>query len=169
MLEVFFRVFYHPLHRFLQCDRLNTRAQRGIIPYISIITSNLTKRQEKFPHRTIIFSRTSLVNHLMVLKDCPVYVFLRLPHTLILQIVYLHHIQFRHLLLYVVLIINREIINYVLLFVNTIKFGLLPGNPEIEKPWYWKGLRFVCYGSRFGTGDLDLQRFENVSKKALLT
>ena len=105
------------------------------------------------------FSRTSLVNHLMVLKESPVYVFLCFPHTLISKIAYLHHSHFRHLLLYVVLIVNREIINYVLLCGKTIKYGLLPGHPDINNPWYWKGLRFVCYGSRFGTGALDLQSF----------
>ena len=105
----------------------------------------------------------------MVLKESPVYVFLRLPHTLILQIIYIHHSHFRHLLLFVVRIVNRKIINYVLLRGQTIKYSLLPVNPDIDKPWYWKGLRFVCSGSRFGTGALDLQCFENVSKKALLT
>ena len=112
---VFFRVFYHPLNRFLQCDRLNKMAQRAIIPDSSIITSNFPKWEEKGPHRTLLFSRTSLVNHLMFSKESPFYVFLRLPHTLISQIFYLHHSHFRLLLFYVVLISNREIINYVLL------------------------------------------------------
>ena len=105
MLEVFFFcVFYHPLHRFLQCDRINTMAQREIIPDSSIIVSNFPKWEEKVSHRNLLFSRTSLVNHLMVLKESPVYVFLRFPHTLISQIVYLHHSHFRHLLLYIFLV-----------------------------------------------------------------
>ena len=166
---VFFRVFYHPLHFFLQCDRLNTISQRAIIPDRSIIVSNFSKWEGKFPHRTLLFPRTSLVNHIMVLKESHVYFFLRFPHTLISQIVYRRHNQFRHLLLYFFLIVNRLILNYILLSVQTIKYGLLPGHPDIDNPWYWKGLRFVCSGSRFGTGALDLQRFENVLKKALLT
>ena len=153
---VFFRVFYHPLHRFLQYNRLNTMAQRSIIPDISIIASNFSKWEEKGPHRAIIFSRTSLVNHLVVSKESPVYVFLRFPHTLISQIVYLHHSHFRLLLLYVVLIVSMLIINYALLSGRqTIKYGLLPGHLDIKNPWYWKVLRFVCSGSRFETGALD--------------
>ena len=103
--DVFFRVFNHPLHSFLQCDRLNTMTQRAIIPDSSIISRNSSKWEVKGPHRTLLFSRTSLVNHLMVLKESPVYVFLLFPHTLISQIVYLRHSNFRILLLYVVLIV----------------------------------------------------------------
>ena len=124
---------------------------------------------EKSPTQdSSFFSRTSLVDHLVVLKKSPVYVLLRFPHTLISQIVYLHHSHSRLLLLYVVLIFNREIINYVLLREGqTIKYGLLPGHPYIKKPWDWKVLRFVCSGSRFGTGALDLQRSKNLEKVAL--
>ena len=169
-LEVFFFVYF--ITSFIvscRCDWLNTMSQRAIIPDSSIITRNFPKWKEKGPHRTLLFYRTPLVKHLMVLKESPVYYFLCFPHTLISQILYLHNSHFRHLLLYVVLIFNSEIINYVLLSVHTIKYGLLTGHPDIENPCYWKGLRFVCSGSRFGTGDLDLQRFENVLKKALLT
>ena len=81
------------------------------------------------------------------------------------KIIHIHHSHLRHLLLYVVLIVNRYIVNYVLLRGQTIKYDLFPGYPHIENPWYWKGLRFVCSGSRFGTGALDLQRFENVFGK----
>ena len=168
MLEVFFCVFYHSLHRFLQCDWLNTMSQRARIPDRSIIASNFSKWEEKGPHMTLLFSRTSLVNHLMISKEYPVYVFLRLPHTLISKVVYLHHSHFRLLLLYVVLIVSTEIIKYVLLRGGqTIKYDLLPGHPDMKNPWYWKGLRFVCSGSRFGTGALDLQRFGNPEKGAL--
>ena len=144
-------------------------AQRAIIPDSSIIASNFSKWEGKLPHRTLIFSRTSHVNHLMVFKESHVDVFLRFHHTIIPQMVYLHHSNLRHLLLYVVLIINREIINYILLRGQTIKYAPLPRYPDIWNPWYWKGCRFVCFGSRFRTGALDLQCFENVSKKALLT
>ena len=65
----FFRVFYHPLNRFLLCDRLNKMAQCAIIPDSSIITSNSPKCEEKGPHRTLLFSRTSPVNLLIVLKE----------------------------------------------------------------------------------------------------
>ena len=165
---VFLYVFYHPLHRFLQCDWLNKMAQRAIIPDSSIIASNFSKWDEKFPHRTLLFSKTSLINHLMISMESPIYVFLSFPHTLISKIVYLHHSNFRLLLLYVVLIFNREIINYVLLSGRqTIKYGLLPGHPDIQNPWCWKGLRFVCSGILFGTGALDLQRFKNLRKGAL--
>ena len=103
----FFCVFYHPLHRFLQCDWLNIMAQFAIIPDNSIIAINFSKWEGKGPHRTLIFSKTSLVNHLMVLKESTVYVFLRFPHTLISKIVYLHHSHFRLLLLYFFLVVNR--------------------------------------------------------------
>ena len=165
---VSFCIFYQTLHRFLQCDRLNTMAQRTIIPDSSIIASNFSKWEGKVPHRTLLFSRTSLVNHLIVSKESHVYVFLHLPHTLILQVVYLHHSHFRLLLLYIVLILSMEIINYVLLRGGqTIKYGLLTGHPDIKNLWYWKGLRFVCSGSHFGTGALDLQCFENIEKGAI--
>ena len=71
MLKVFFRIFYHPLYRFLQCDRLNTMAQCEIIPYISIIASNFPKWDKKAPHMTLLFLRTSIVNLLMVFKEYP--------------------------------------------------------------------------------------------------
>ena len=125
MLEVFFSCILSPPSYFLQCGWLNTMAQHEIVPDRSIIASNFLKWEEKGPHRNLLFSRTSLVNHLMVLKESPVYVFLCFPHTLISIFFYIHHIHFRHLLLYVVFIINREIINYVLLCGQTIKYGLL--------------------------------------------
>ena len=104
----------------------------------------------------------------MVLKESPIYVFLRFPHTIISQIVYICHSHFRLLLLYVILIVNRVIINGALLCgVQTIKYGLLPEHPDIYNPWYWKGLLFVCSESRFGTGALELQRFENIEKGTL--
>ena len=103
----------------------------------------------------------------MVQKESPVSIFVLFPHTLILQIVYLHHSHFRFLLLYVVIFFNREIINYILLRGQTIKYAPLPRYPDIWNPWYWKGLRFVCSGSRFGTGALDLQSFGNLEKGAL--
>ena len=122
----------------------------------------------KRPTQDSSFSRTSLVNHLVVSKESPVYVFLRFPHTIISQIVYLHHSNFRLLLLCVFLIVSMEIINYAILRgVQTIKYGLLPGHPGIKKPWYWKGLRFLCSVSSFGTGALDLQCFENLEKGAI--
>ena len=123
----------------------------------------------KSPTQESSFSRTSFVNLLVVLKESPVYVFLSFPHTLILKIVYLHHSNFRLLFLYVVLSVSMEIINYVLLRgLQTIKYSLLPGHPDIKNPWYWKGLRFVCSGSRFETGLLTC-RVSTISKKALLT
>ena len=125
----FFRVFYPLLHLSLQCDCLNKMLEPAIIPDSSIIASNVSKWEVQGPHRNLIFSITSLVNHLMVLKESHFYVFLRFPRTLISQIVYIRHSHFRLLLLYVVLISNREIINYVLLRgLQTIKYGLLPGN-----------------------------------------
>ena len=47
------------------------------------------------PTQDSYFYTTPLVNLLMVLKESPVYVFLRFPHTLIPKIVYLHHSRFR--------------------------------------------------------------------------
>ena len=163
---VFFRVFYHSLHSFLHCDRLNTMAQRAIIPDSSIIASNFSKWEGKGPHRTLIFSITSLVKHLMVSKKSPVYVFLRFPHTLISKIVYLHHSNFRILLLCVVLIVRMEIINYVLLCGGqTIKYGLIPGHPDIKNPWYWKGLRFCVFRQLFRDGGFWLAAFRKSRKR----
>ena len=79
----FFLCFYHPLHRFLQCARLNKMAQHAIIPDRSIVASNFSKWEEKGPHRNLLFSWTFLGNHFMVSKESPVYVFLRFPHILI--------------------------------------------------------------------------------------
>ena len=103
----FFLVFYCPLHRFLPCDWLNTMAQRAIIPDSSITASNVSKWEGKGPDRILLLSRISLVNHLMVSKESPVYVLLLFPHTLISQIIYLHHSHFRVLLLYVFRIVSR--------------------------------------------------------------
>ena len=99
---------------------------------------------------------------------------LRFLGTLISKIFYLHHSHFRTwffspLPLEVVLFINRYIINYGNLCLHIVNYSVICGNSDHKNPWYCKGLLFVCSGSRFGTGALDLQRFENVSKKALLT
>ena len=84
---VFFLCILSPPSYFLQCDRLNKMAQRAIITDSSIVASNFLKWEGKGPHRNLLVSITSLFNHLMVLKESPVYVFLCFPHTLISKIV----------------------------------------------------------------------------------
>ena len=72
---------------------------------------------------------------------------LRFPHILISQIFYLHHSHFRPWLisplpLEVVLIINRDIVNYGALRGDIVNYGILCGHPDHNIPWYWKVCRF---------------------------
>ena len=71
-LRCFFCIFHHPLSRSLQCARLNIITQCAIIPDSSIIVSNFPKREGKGPHRTLLFSKTSLIDLLMVSKESPI-------------------------------------------------------------------------------------------------
>ena len=68
----FFCIFHHPLRRFLRYARLNTMTQCALIPDSSITASKIPKREEKGPHMTLLFSRTFLVDLLMVAKESPV-------------------------------------------------------------------------------------------------
>ena len=66
MLEVFFRVFYHPLHRFFLCDRLNAMAKCAIITDSSIIAKQIsemaagTHKKEYFPIPRVLMVRVSM-------------------------------------------------------------------------------------------------------------
>ena len=64
--------FSHPLHCLPRCARFNTMKQCAIIPDKCIIASNIPKQEGKGLHMTLLFSRTSLVELLMVLKESPV-------------------------------------------------------------------------------------------------
>ena len=169
MLEVFFRVFYHPLHRFLQCDRLNKMEQRAIIPDSSIIASNFSKWEGKGPHRTLIF-----LEHPLLTTSW----FRRSLLFMSSSVSFIHSSHKSSISITVTSDSSSSILSSsstrksstMSSFVGdrqTIKYGLLPGHPDIQNPWYCKGIRFVCSVSRFGMGALDLQLYENLGKGAL--
>ena len=79
----------------------------------------------------------------------------RFPDTLISKIFYLYHSHFRPLLFSPIpikffLVINRVIINYGVIFVHIVNYGLLCGHPDHNNPWYRKGCRFVVCSAVLG-------------------
>ena len=136
-LDVFPRIFHHPICCFLPCARLDRMTLFAIIPGISITSSNIPKRGEKGPHGDLLFSRTSHVDLLMVAKEFPVYIFLHFPDRIIYQIFYLYLSHFTPWLfsplpLEDVLVLNSSLVNY----------GVLHGYPDHKNPRYRKGHHF---------------------------